>query len=126
MRELIERQAALNALIYAVKNVGVLDANDIRTVFKALPTVQPEVLACGNGELIAKLEPQWIPVSERLPEESEYCIITANDGVGHRTTFAKFQKKAKSWNLTGARSYWRVIAWMPLPEPYGKEDVQDE
>ena len=69
---------------------------------------------------------RWIPVSERLPEESECCIITANDGVGHRTTFAKFQKKAKSWDLTGARSYWRVIAWMPLPEPYGKEDGQDE
>ena len=53
----------------------------------------------------AQPEPQWIPVSERLPEESEYYIITANDGVGHRTTFAKFQKKAKSWDLTGARSY---------------------
>lgn len=68
----------------------------------------------------AQSEPQWVPVSERLPEESEYYIITANDGVGHRTTFAKFQKKAKSWDLTGARSYWRVIAWMPLPTPYRK------
>ncbi len=77
-----------------------------RRIVNNLPTVQPET--------------QWIPVSERLPEESEYYIITANDGVGHRTTFAKFQKKAKSWNLTGARSYWRVIAWMPLPEPYQK------
>lgn len=61
---------------------------------------------------------RWIPCSERMPEESEYYIITANDGVGHRTTFAKFQKKAKSWDLTGARSYWRVIAWMPLPKPF--------
>jgi len=40
--DLISRQQALKALIYAVKNVGVLDANDIRTVFKALPTAQPE------------------------------------------------------------------------------------
>ena len=71
---------------------------------KDQPTMQPE--------------PQWIPVSERLPEKSEYYIITASDGVGHRTTFAKFQKKAKSWDLTGARSYWRVIAWMPLPKPF--------
>ena len=63
---------------------------------------------------------RWIPVSERLPEKSEYYIITASDGVGHRTTFAKFQKKAKSWELTGARSYWKVIAWMPLPTPYTK------
>ena len=63
---------------------------------------------------------RWIPCSERMPEESEYYIITASDGVGHRTTFAKFQKKAKSWELTGARSYWKVIAWMPLPTPYTK------
>jgi hypothetical protein len=40
--DLISRQQALKALIYAVKNVGVLDANDIRTVFKALPSIQPE------------------------------------------------------------------------------------
>ena len=63
-------------------------------------------------------EPQWIPVSERLPEESGYYIATTHDGVGRRTTFVKYQKKAKSWELTGARSYWRVIAWMPLPEAY--------
>ena len=62
--------------------------------------------------------PDWIPVSERLPEESGYYIATTYDGVGRRTTFVKYQKKAKSWELTGARSYWRVIAWMPLPEPY--------
>ena len=133
MRELIERQAAIDAIHCNIVVTGRENAELVAKTMgefvdriKALPTIQPEVLACGNGELIAKLEPQWIPVSERLPEESEYCIITANDGVGHRTTFAKFQKKAKSWDLTGARSYWRVIAWMPLPEPYGKEDGQDE
>ena len=42
MSELIERQAALNALMDAVKSVGVLDADDIKTVFDALPTIQPE------------------------------------------------------------------------------------
>ena len=40
--DLISRQQALNALIYAVKNVGILDADDIRIVFNALPTIQPE------------------------------------------------------------------------------------
>ena len=133
MSELIERQAAIDAIHCNIVVTGRENAELVAKTMgefvdriKALPTIQPEVLACGNGELVATPEPQWIPVSERLPEESEYCIITANDGVGHRTTFAKFQKKAKSWDLTGARSYWRVIAWMPLPEPYGKEDLRDE
>ena len=37
-------------------------------------------------------EPQWIPCSERLPEEEEDFLVTDE-----------------------------VIAWMPLPEPYRKD-----
>lgn len=63
----------------------------------------------------------WIPVSERLPDVSGTHQVTCMDGRIHRSTYAKFQSKLKRWELTGARSYWKVIAWMPLPEPY-KED----
>jgi hypothetical protein len=84
-----------------MSTIHIYEAVDI---LDSLPTAHPEL--------------PWIPVSERLPEESGYYIATTHDGVGRRTTFVKYQKKAKSWELTGARSYWRVIAWMPLPEPY--------
>ena len=116
MSDLVDRHAALNALIYAVKNVGVLDAGDIRTVFKALPTIQPEVLACGNGELVATPELHWIPVSERLPEEYGEYLVT---------------KRIIGWNCEeydvndiayfdddGFPKADRVLAWMPLPEAY--------
>ena len=63
----------------------------------------------------------WIPVSERLPEASGTYQVTCMDGRIYRSTYAKFQSKLKRWELTGARSYWKVIAWMTLPEPY-KED----
>ena len=63
----------------------------------------------------------WIPVSERLPDVSGTYQVTCMDGRIHRSTYAKFQSKLKRWELTGARSYWKVIAWMPLPNPY-KED----
>lgn len=63
----------------------------------------------------------WIPVSERLPETSGTYQVTCMDGRIYRSTYAKFQNKLKRWELTGARSYWKVTAWMPLPEPY-KED----
>jgi hypothetical protein len=63
----------------------------------------------------------WIPVSERLPEASGTYQVTCMDGRIYRSTYAKFQNKLKRWELTGARSYWKVTAWMPLPEPY-KED----
>ena len=60
----------------------------------------------------------WIPVSKRLPEASGTYQVTCMDGRIYHSTYAKFQSKLKRWELTGARSYWKVIAWMPLPEPY--------
>lgn len=60
----------------------------------------------------------WIPVSERLPETSGTYQVTCSEGKILHSTYAKFQCKLKRWDLTGVRSYWKVTAWMPLPEPY--------
>ena len=70
-------------------------------------------------------EPQWTPWnSGKLPEESGTYTITAYDGVDRRVTHAKYQKRLKRWELTGARAYWRVLAWRPEPEPWeGDADV---
>lgn len=83
------------------------------------------VIHCETEEeqkkVIERLSADWIPVSERLPKASGTYQVTCMDGRIYRSTYAKFQRKLKRWELTGARSYWKVIAWMPLPEPY-KED----
>ena len=60
---------------------------------------------------------EWVSVKDRLPEESGMYIVTANDGHAQRVSFVQWQKKNRMWNLTGARSYWRVTHWMPLPQP---------
>lgn len=72
------------------------------------PTISPDELR-GVGK--------WISVEERLPEESGYTIVFCADGDRRHVTFAKYQKTPKRWELSGARSYWRVLRWMPLPEP---------
>ena len=59
----------------------------------------------------------WISVKDRLPEESGMYIVTANDGHTQRVSFVLWQKKNRVWNLTGARSYWRVTHWQPMPQP---------
>ncbi len=65
------------------------------------------------------IEPQrWIPCSERLPEHSERYLVTAFDGTARRTTVVPYHPQNKTWTLTGRMAYWRVLAWMPLPEPY--------
>lgn len=89
-------------------------------------TVQEDCKECAEAtqncivklqEQIAELrsEHEWISVLDRLPEESGMYIVTANDGHAQRVSFVQWQKKNRMWNLTGARSYWRVTHWMPLP-----------
>ena len=94
---------------------------------KGLPDEAIDII----GDLMLSLElpstqqeQHWIPCSSgKFPKESGTYTVTAYDGATNRVTYAKYQKRLKRWELTGARAYWRVLAWMPLPEPYreGKE-----
>lgn len=63
----------------------------------------------------------WIPVEERLPEEAGTYIINALTGERNIVTFAKWQNRYKRFDMTGARTYWKIIAWRPLPDPYRPE-----
>ena len=62
----------------------------------------------------------WIPCSEHQPEEAGTYNVTAYDGRTLRSTHAKWQPRLKSWNLTGTMAYWKIIAWMELPQPFQK------
>ena len=64
---------------------------------------------------------EWIPCSKKLPEESGKYEVTAYNGYRYQTTQVRWQPKLKSWNLTGAMAYWKIIAWKPIPEPYNPE-----
>lgn len=80
-------------------------AHEIANVVKYAPTIEA---------------PTWIPCSERLPKRQGYYICTCKDGSKYkRTTTVKW---SNGWQLTGARSYWIVLAWMPLPKPYEEKD----
>lgn len=67
---------------------------------------------------------KWILCSDRLPEEHGYYIVQT-DG-SHNSAidiaeYGKFFRKPEykyvlEWNKAS-----KVIAWMPLPEPYKKE-----
>ena len=80
----------------------------------------------GTLEEVRELEKErkkqeWIPCSERLPEESGKYEVTALDAGRLIVTQVKWQPKLKSWNLTGAMAYWKITAWKPLPEPYNPD-----
>ena len=77
-------------------DIGLLYAPMIKGV-RALPSAQPE----------------WIPVTERLPEYGT-AVITINKGDEYEINHV-IDEEDGEWFFNGA------VAWMPLPEPYKGE-----
>lgn len=105
MSDLISRQAAIEALVKRAhlswEYLKII--NPILDVFEELPSAQTE--------------PQWIPCSERLPEEIGTYMTTLNYGTFGLAVGQRFYH--------GGVLGWEddcVIAWMPLPEPYKEAD----
>lgn len=63
----------------------------------------------------AEPERRWIPVIERLPEDSETVLITHKGGVSFGYYNGIYWERGSS---TKHKPLQTVIAWMPLPEPY--------
>lgn len=116
MRDLISREEVLDIIQRQIESVLDFSTHDV------LIDCEYDVFAIPMVEV-----PQWIPCSERLPEEdkmSEYyesVIVTLDNG---RVTTGCYRNMDEEWwvdakdgekhsmNATG-----HVIAWMPLPEP---------
>ena len=74
-------------------------------------------------------QPRWIPCSERLPEEENKSYWICTDGgyqcecrwtnVNHLWTNLTTDWH---WHIMDVPQYSKVIAWIPLPEPY--EEVE--
>lgn len=60
----------------------------------------------------------WIPVEERLPEESLNSVI-GWDEYRERCCFVQYY--GGRWILGADREPVNIIAWRPLPEPYRPE-----
>jgi len=63
---------------------------------------------------------EWVPVSERLPEEKGEYLVTYNpcywDDIKSETRVGIDTFRGKTtW---AKKKYQRVTRWMPLPEPY--------
>jgi len=103
----VSRFEVLRLIDYSSHDLNdAVDNRYMQNEIKQLPSVTPK-------------QPGWIPWgSGRFPEESGTYTVTAYDGTTKRVTYAKYQKRLKRWELTGARAYWKVVAWMPLPKPW--------
>lgn len=66
---------------------------------------------------------EWIPVSERLPEERGLYIVTEKefriDDREHKGKYSIKVEQVEYYNGKWQRAnFFEVIAWQPLPTPY--------
>lgn len=125
MDDLISRQAAIDAV-----HKSIFDFFDICDDDEESPmTYEDEKLLEINKAITlrikqlpsAQTEPQWIPVSERLPEEGKMVLISDDGNID----FGMYEKDGWLWLFESGTSYWasieKVDAWMTLPAPWRGE-----
>lgn len=127
MNDSINRQAAIETaenVAYAVDEHGSAEGWLAMLVnsLEILPSAQPEN--------------DWIPISERLPEANGRYLVTrglnACGSLWNRIYIANY---SDLMGIKSVRGWWRgnvgksdferlndVLAWMPLPEPYRKDN----
>lgn len=71
---------------------------------------------CGNKEEKARLQGEWIPVSDKLPEEGKSVLVCLQTQ-GGMSQYVSERFNEKYWSALGGRT---PLAWQPLPEPYKK------
>lgn len=92
-------------------------AEDVYKVLNDIPSAQPE--------------PQWIPVTKRLPNREEYIrcnglFIVSDGDRTYAEYFDIYDKKCFGEPVMhGFRADRAVTAWMPLPEPYAERRTNE-
>lgn len=86
--------------------------------FAPTPTWNDAVSLVGSMPS-ADIAPRWIPVTDRLPEQEGQYLVCCNNK-HHQFEVARFyiNYDGDRWFCCDWNDPEKIIAWMPLPEPY--------
>ena len=102
---------------------GFVDAVDMAIeALQAQVTLDDVSTAYENGYMQGKFEAlQWIPCSERLPENEVLCCdIHGNLMIGNMFVS---EKSNTGYSAESEHEYmYDCVAWMPLPSPYEENE----
>ena len=135
MSDLISRQGTIDRINEYIEEYSEIDSDgnhsekwcamqEAKMTIKNMPSAQPE-----------RKKEKWIPCSERLPDEKDAGILkklgiekrsedvlATVEVKGERMTVTTCTYDGKwEWDMKYAFPDYKVIAWMPLPEPFRGE-----
>lgn len=109
MNDTISRKAAIEALLekgqssrrYKIGEIWELNFDEIREALATVPSTKP----------------RWISVFERLPKYSDSVLVSTCD---YEIDIGSYF--SNMWHINGCGPVEDdvILAWMPLPEPYGR------
>ena len=124
--DLVERIGKLIGYIDFLRNTAQGKKKSLNLLEKVVKGELEEIRAEGEN-FVKPRTGEWIPVSEKLPEANRAVLTYIDTGATKTYCLAYWNDAREAWeewivyDLIEKDRYYKVIAWMPLPEPYKAE-----
>lgn len=118
---------------YFIQLKNIVSNDDFRRVWEDLKHQCENIVLLHEYEQLVYPTQRWISCTERLPENTKRVLVafdSEDDDDEERiwTQIGEYHAKVSGWTVDGwierasPETFCRVLAWMPLPEPYKEEN----